>query len=97
MRLPAGVRLGSAGRALPGEDALPAIPYLRALRWVHAEAAEVDAVLCVLEALAQAGAPPPALLLEALDHPDVLVRWTAARLTPDGAAYDTVRARGEGS
>lgn len=77
---------------LPQEESLPSIIYLRAMRRAHASERKTDATICVLEALGQLGGPPVSIVSEALEHPDVLVRWTAARLIPNEDKYDRVRA-----
>ena len=78
---------------LAGEDQVPSVAYLRAMRRAYAAERDVDAAICVLEAHAQQDALTPALLVEALAQPSLLLRWTAARLTPADEGFDEVRAQ----
>jgi len=70
---------------LPGEEALPWVSYRGSVtRRAVSDDHEVDAIICVLEAAARNPTRQrEALLREGLDHPDRLVRWTAARLAFD--------------
>lgn len=65
---------------LPGEETFVEIPWLDASRRVLAADARGDALVCILEAAGHDSTPPAALLTEGLRDPDVVVRWTAARL-----------------
>jgi len=70
------------GEDLPGEEALPRIIYMAdRLRAPH-QSLEIDTLLCVLEAAARGEHDARPLFDEALGHPELVVRWTAARLLP---------------
>lgn len=70
---------------LPGEEALPWITYRgNASRRVLSDDPTIDAAICVLEAAGRTPSRQRANLLgQGLEHPDRLVRWTAARLASD--------------
>lgn len=69
-------------QVLPGEEALEQVPWMGMdIRRTTSPDPVTDAVICVLEAAARLpGDERMALLKQALEHPDRLVRWTAARL-----------------
>jgi hypothetical protein len=54
--------------------------YLGAGRRALSPDPDIDALICLLEAGARGQSPPFNLFGEAIQHPDPLVRWTAARL-----------------
>lgn len=69
--------------SLPGEEAVEWTVYRGPIgRRAVGKDPRSDAIICVLEAAARNPTPHRASLFrEALQHPDPLVRWTAARLT----------------
>jgi hypothetical protein len=75
----------------PRERDLPTITFLRIMRRAHAVDREADAVICLIEAFGQVGDVPVSIIESALTHPSVLVRWTAARLTPMTDLYASAR------
>lgn len=75
-----GPTLGLWDTWLPGERELPTVMYLGAGRRALSPDPDIDALICLLEAGARGQSPPFNLFGEAIQHPDPLVRWTAARL-----------------
>ncbi len=67
---------------LEGEDALARISWFADIVRVQAEDASTDWTICLLEAAARDAQHAVPLFDEASQHPDPLVRWTAARLMP---------------
>lgn len=65
---------------LPGEEALPQIPWLGPARRTLGEDEPADLLICLLEAAARSEPLAEPLFAEALKHPSARVRWTAARL-----------------
>ena len=67
-------------RLLPGEEAIPVVPYLgNTWRGVGGDP-DADSLIAILEVAARSSSPPEPLFREALFYPDPVVRWTAARL-----------------
>ncbi|MEL6345204.1 MAG: hypothetical protein AAFV53_19010 [Myxococcota bacterium] len=64
----------------PGEETLPALPYLGASRRVTSADPEVDGVLALLEAAARQDPPKSTVLADGAAHEAEIVRRTAARL-----------------
>jgi hypothetical protein len=72
----------SWSESLPGEESIQWVVYRGPIaRRAIGRTPESDALICILEAAARLPtAHRHSLFLEALRHPDPLVRWTAARL-----------------
>lgn len=63
-----------------GEEIFEQVLYLGQAKRVRAADPSADRLVCVLEAIGRAPNRPAKLFVEALDHPNREVRWTAARL-----------------
>jgi len=63
----------------PGEEGLPWVAYLRNQRRALGQSEAAERLICLLEANARRENLDRGLIEESLEHPDRLVRWTAAR------------------
>ncbi|MFT5681307.1 MAG: hypothetical protein ACI8RZ_002213 [Myxococcota bacterium] len=67
-------------RDLPGEQDIPAVIYPSSSRRAVSDDPLIDRQIALLEALARVNPMRRAILLEATEHPDSTVRWSAQRL-----------------